>query len=180
MLYIRADGNTGIGMGHVMRCLAVAEAAADRDSLHPPVFITADAGCRAMIEDRGFRVIVLDSDYRDMMGELDRLAAVLQEERDADGAVLLVDSYQVSCEYYRALKELDRKRSVRVACFEDMGGAYPVRTARAEVHGGGERADTGKSAHRRLLYAAAESIPGAGGVRCPRQGDGCHDNDRRQ
>ncbi len=29
MLYIRADGNTGIGMGHVMRCLAVAEAAAD-------------------------------------------------------------------------------------------------------------------------------------------------------
>ena len=126
MLYIRADGNTGIGMGHVMRCLAVAEAAADRDSLHPPVFITADAGCRAMIEDRGFRVIVLDSDYRDMMGELDRLAAVLQEERDADGAVLLVDSYQVSCEYYRALKELDRKRSVRVACFEDMGEAYPV------------------------------------------------------
>jgi len=31
-LYIRADGNTGIGMGHVMRCLAVAEAAADRDN----------------------------------------------------------------------------------------------------------------------------------------------------
>ena len=112
MLYIRADGNTGIGMGHVMRCLAVAEAAADRDSLHPPVFITADAGCQAMIEDRGFRVIVLGSDYRDMMGELDRLAAVLQEERDADGAVLLVDSYQVSCEYYRAIKELDRERSV--------------------------------------------------------------------
>ena len=27
MLYIRADGNTDIGMGHVMRCLSIAEAA---------------------------------------------------------------------------------------------------------------------------------------------------------
>ena len=28
MFYIRADGNTKIGMGHVMRCLSVAEATA--------------------------------------------------------------------------------------------------------------------------------------------------------
>ncbi len=125
MLYIRADGNTEIGMGHVMRCLAVAEAAADRDSLHPPVFITADAGCRALIEDRGFRVIVLDTDYRDMMGELPRLAAVLCAEQAADGIVLLVDSYQVSCAYYLELKKMGR-HSLRVACFEDMGDAYPV------------------------------------------------------
>ena len=70
MLYIRADGNTEIGMGHVMRCLSVAEAVTDLDSQHPPVFITAGEGCRSMIEDRGFRVIVLDTDYRDMMSEL--------------------------------------------------------------------------------------------------------------
>ena len=37
MIYIRADGNTAIGMGHVMRCLAVAEAIAKLDCL-PLVF----------------------------------------------------------------------------------------------------------------------------------------------
>ena len=121
MLYIRADGNTDIGMGHVMRCLAVAEAAADRDSLHPPVFITADEGCCSMIGDRGFRVIVLDTDFRDMMSELPRLKQLFQEEPDSDSTVLLVDSYQVSCDYYLELRKL-----VRVACFEDMGMAYPV------------------------------------------------------
>lgn len=41
MFYIRADGNTKIGMGHVMRCLSVAEAAAEMYCLFPPVFILA-------------------------------------------------------------------------------------------------------------------------------------------
>lgn len=121
MLYIRADGNAQIGMGHVMRCLSIAEAAADRDSRHPPVFITADGSCRSMIEDRGFRVIVLHTDFRDMMSELPQIAAVFQEEQDIAGTVLLVDSYQVSCAYYLALRKY-----VRVACLEDMGEAYPV------------------------------------------------------
>ncbi|MDE7477771.1 MAG: UDP-2,4-diacetamido-2,4,6-trideoxy-beta-L-altropyranose hydrolase [Lachnospiraceae bacterium] len=117
MLYIRADGNTNIGMGHVMRCLSVAEAAADIDCMHSPVFITADEGCRSMIEDRGFRVIVLDTDYKDMMSELPQLEKLFQREHD----ILFVDSYQVSIDYYRALRKL-----VKVACFEDMGDAYPV------------------------------------------------------
>lgn len=116
MLYIRADGNTDIGMGHVMRCLSVAEAA-DAGKMPKPVFITADAGCRGMIEDRGFRVIVLNTDYKDMMSELPKLEKILRMEEDR----LLVDSYQVTREYYLALRKL-----VKVACFEDMGQAYPV------------------------------------------------------
>lgn len=121
MLYIRADGNAEIGMGHVMRCLSVAEAAADMDCMQPPVFITADKGCRNIIEDRGFRVIVLDTDYRDMMSELWLLEKVFREEQDVTGCILLVDSYQVSREYYLALRKL-----AKVACFEDMGQACPV------------------------------------------------------
>lgn len=117
MLYIRADGNTEIGMGHVMRCLSVAEAAADLDCLHPPVFITAGGHCRSMIEERGFRVIVLDTDYRDMMSELSQLEKLFDGRQD----VLLVDSYQVSREYYLALRKF-----VAAACLEDMGDPYPV------------------------------------------------------
>lgn len=117
MLYIRADGNTDIGMGHVMRCLSVAEAAADQDSACRPVFVTADAGCRGMIADRGFETVVLDTDYRDMMAELPLLERMLDRERD----VVLVDSYQVSGRYFAALGAL-----AGTACLEDMGNAYPV------------------------------------------------------
>lgn len=117
MLYIRADGNTDIGMGHVMRCLSIAEAAADIDSLHKPVFITADKDCCGIIMDRGFQTIVLNTDYRYMMRELPQLENIFDKESD----VLLVDSYQVSREYYIALRKL-----VKTACLEDMGDSYPV------------------------------------------------------
>lgn len=121
MIYIRADGNTEIGMGHVMRCLAVAEVAADLDPADPPVFITADEGCRTMIEDRGFHVVVLNTDYRDMMGELSVIEQVLREAGNLAGTVLLVDSYQAGREYYLALRKF-----AKIACFEDMGQTYPV------------------------------------------------------
>lgn len=117
MLYIRADGNTDIGMGHVMRCLSIAEAAADIDSINRPVFITADEDCCGIIRDRGFQAIVLNTDYRDMMSELPQLEKIFNKEYD----ILLVDSYQVSREYYIALRKL-----VKTACLEDMGDTYPV------------------------------------------------------
>lgn len=140
MLYIRADGNAEIGMGHVMRCLSIAEAAADMDGQKPPVFITADEESRALIEDRGFCVIVLNTDYRDMMSELSQLEQLFCKKpvdlqnfshmvcQDFAGCsmeggqdVLLVDSYQVCAEYFLALREF-----VPMACLEDMGVPYPV------------------------------------------------------
>ena len=117
MLYIRADGNTEIGMGHVMRCLSIAEAVAEMDGQPKPVFLTADEGCCHLISDRGFQSIVLNTDYRDMMSELPQLAKLLDKEND----IILVDSYQVSEEYYMALGQL-----AKVACLEDMGEPYPV------------------------------------------------------
>lgn len=117
MLYIRADGNTEIGMGHVMRCLSIAEAVAEMDGQPKPVFITADEGCCHLIADRGFQSIVLNTDYRDMMSELPQLTGLLDQEND----IILVDSYQVSEEYYMAIGQL-----AKVACLEDMGEPYPV------------------------------------------------------
>ena len=82
MFYIRADGNTQIGMGHVMRCLSIAEAAVDLEERCKPVFLAADDECRSLIEERGFRVIVLHTDYRDMMSELSQLEKMLVRKRD--------------------------------------------------------------------------------------------------
>lgn len=117
MLYIRADGNTQIGMGHVMRCLSIAEAAAALGEDCRPVFLAADEECCGMITQRGFRVIVLHTDYRDMMPELSQLARILDKGRD----ILLVDSYQADTAYFEAASKL----AVTV-CLEDMGEPYPV------------------------------------------------------
>lgn len=117
MLYIRVDGNSDIGMGHVMRCLSIAEAAAQLNQKCVPIFITADEGCRALIEDKGFKNIVLHTNYEDMMSELKILERIFDTRYDK----VLVDSYQASSEYFLALREL-----VWVACLEDMGQAYPV------------------------------------------------------
>lgn len=115
MFYIRADGNDKIGIGHVMRCLSIAEAAKERAS--QPVFIAADYECRALIKDRGFSVIVLDTDYQDMKGELSKLKGILEGKRD----ILLVDSYQADAAYFEAVSEL-----AFTVCLEDMGEPYPV------------------------------------------------------
>ena len=116
MLYIRADGNSIIGMGHIMRCMSIADAIVDIDKNNKPVFITAcEEGCQ-MITDRGFDVILTDTDYKEMETELPRLEELLNKED-----VILVDSYQVTKEYYKRLGEL-----CHVACLEDMGEPYPV------------------------------------------------------
>lgn len=117
MLYIRADGNTQIGMGHVMRCLSIAETAAELGAEYKPVFLVADEGCCDLIKDRGFRVIVLHTDYKKMMNELSQLSQLLDKDKD----ILLVDSYQADTAYFEAVLEL-----AFTVCLEDMGVPYPV------------------------------------------------------
>lgn len=121
MYIIRADGNTAIGMGHVMRCLSIADAMKDRNI--EPVFMTADNDCVAMIEDRGFEVCVLGTDYRDMESELPLIREFLrQRTKNVDASsIILVDSYQVTSRYYEELRTM-----AKVACLEDMGQSYPV------------------------------------------------------
>lgn len=120
MFIIRADGNSVIGMGHVMRCLSIADAMKQQGV--NPVFVTACEECIPMIDQRGFQARLLTTDYRDMTSELPQLADILAEEKvGIKKHVILVDSYQVSEAYYQELKKF-----AMVACLEDMGQPYPV------------------------------------------------------
>ena len=120
MFMIRADGNSVIGMGHVMRCLSIADAVKEQGV--QPIFVTACDECIPMIEQRGFQARLLTTDYRDMLSELPQLEQILrEEEKKRKEHVILVDSYQVSEAYYRELKKLGM-----IACLEDMGQPYPV------------------------------------------------------
>ena len=64
-LLIRADANTRIGTGHLMRCLALAQGW--KDSGGEVAFITAceSAGLLQRLSDEGFEAIQLDSPYPD-------------------------------------------------------------------------------------------------------------------
>ena len=121
MYIIRADGNTAIGMGHVMRCLSIADAM--KESNIEPVFITAGNDCVSMIEDRGFKVYILGTDYQNMESELPLIRKFLESQNKGakEIPVILVDSYQVTSRYYEELRKL-----AKVACLEDMGQSYPV------------------------------------------------------
>lgn len=114
MLYFRLDMNEIIATGHAMRCLSIADAA--RGMGEEVTFILADTHAVELIETRGHRAIVLQTDWRDMESELDAIAKVIEAEKIK---TILVDSYQVTPEYLKSLRKM-----VKVAYLDDLN-AFP-------------------------------------------------------
>jgi len=145
-IVIRADGNAGIGAGHLTRCLTIAEQIGERGHV---VFWCADEASAALAQAKGYETLVLGTDYRDMLSELPRLERLALDgrwrsamERTGERVcaaptvsrgeagtghrhiprVILVDSYFVTAEYLRALRAYGR-----VYLLEDMPGhIWPV------------------------------------------------------
>lgn len=102
MFYIRADGNEKIAMGHVMRCLTIAEAL---ERLGEEVlFVTADEKPVELIRERGFAAKVLSAEYDDMEAELPQLTALFSQDGGAEKNRILVDSYFVTPYYLERLR----------------------------------------------------------------------------
>lgn len=96
-MYIRADGNSKIGMGHIMRCISIGKEVQDLGE--EVIFLTADEEPVALLEEQGFQVLVLHTDYRMMDVEWETLEPLLPR-----GSKLLVDSYFVTDEYLNKLR----------------------------------------------------------------------------
>ncbi|MBD5551412.1 MAG: UDP-2,4-diacetamido-2,4,6-trideoxy-beta-L-altropyranose hydrolase [Lachnospiraceae bacterium] len=119
MFYIRADGNEKIGMGHVMRCLTIAEALGRLGE--EVLFLTADEKPVMLIKERGFSVKVLYVRYDDMEAELPQTAKLLAENREAEKPKILVDSYFITPYYLEQLR-----MSAKVILMDDEKRAvYP-------------------------------------------------------
>ncbi|MCI9633161.1 MAG: UDP-2,4-diacetamido-2,4,6-trideoxy-beta-L-altropyranose hydrolase [Ruminococcus sp.] len=99
MILIRADGNPKIGMGHIMRCLSFAEAL--RAQGIEVVFVIAEQDFQGLIENYGYRCIVLKTAYNCMEEELSVFLSVLEQERPI---LVVLDSYFVTAKYMRAIK----------------------------------------------------------------------------
>ncbi|MBO4910311.1 MAG: UDP-2,4-diacetamido-2,4,6-trideoxy-beta-L-altropyranose hydrolase [Lachnospiraceae bacterium] len=117
VLYIRADMNSQISVGHVMRCLSVADSAKARGI--KTVFIAADDNPVPLVKERGHEILVLGTDWQDMESELPALEKIIAE-RGIDR--ILIDTYQVTDTYLRRVNEL-----ARVYYLDDVNAfPYPV------------------------------------------------------
>ncbi|MCR5088837.1 MAG: UDP-2,4-diacetamido-2,4,6-trideoxy-beta-L-altropyranose hydrolase [Oscillospiraceae bacterium] len=86
-------------MGHVMRCLSIADAAKSFD--RSITFLLADDTVLPLVHRRGYEAAVLGSDYQNMEDELDRWPQKMPD-------IVIVDSYYVTPSYLWELKKKTR------------------------------------------------------------------------
>lgn len=116
-IVIRADGNQQIAMGHVMRCLSIADELCQMGA--DVIFVTAGNQTEELIRDRGFENHVLHSDFDRMEQELPALLKFLKEYQPD---LILTDSYYVTDAYMEALRQI-----CKTAYIDDLGQpVYPV------------------------------------------------------
>ncbi len=111
MIAIRADVNNIIASGHVTRCLVIAEEimAMGEECL----FISSDDAIKPFLENKGVQLEILDADWKDKEKELPKLLEVLKHYGIQK---ILVDSYQVTENYFRELS-----RHVSITYFDELG-----------------------------------------------------------
>ncbi len=122
MIFVRADGNKIIGLGHVMRCLSIADAAL-KEGIKVQ-FLVADDCVAGLIMDRGYNVYILGTDYKNMESEIPLIEKILEETTESRQIkpLCLVDSYQMTESY---LKQLSKY--MKVAVMDDLFAMdYPV------------------------------------------------------
>lgn len=108
---IRADANEMIATGHVMRCLAIADAL--RNIGEEPLFISADDFSQAMIKQKGYEFVSLESDWQHPECEIEKLKQAIKKNGIG---MLLVDSYYVTESYFEKLHGL-----TRIMYIDDLG-----------------------------------------------------------
>lgn len=99
MIIFRADGNNKIGLGHMMRCLSIADAF--RRSGKDCLFVTAKDNLSHIITERGYNCVILNSNPYKLDEEITQF---LQVPKDYSVEAVIVDSYYVTEKYLNAIK----------------------------------------------------------------------------
>ena len=99
-LIIRADASSAIGHGHVMRCLALAQAWQDRGGRC--VFVTSQPvpAIEARLTSEGFAVLKLEA----TPGSREDASQVADSAAQNDACWAVIDGYHFGLEYQQILK----------------------------------------------------------------------------
>lgn len=117
MLYIRVDMNRIIATGHIMRCLAIANAA--KRLGEDVTFILADGQAVELLEQHGHRTIIMNTQWNDMESELPVLNRLIEKHKIER---ILIDSYQITEKYLKILSAM-----VQTYYIDDLNAfLYPV------------------------------------------------------
>ncbi len=118
IILVRADSSPVVGTGHVMRCLAVAEAL--RDEGHEVLFACAEStpAMDQRLDRDGFRRIAIAGP----VGEAADLAATRSALRREHCTAVMLDGYRFG-EAYRAGLQAAR---IRVLAWDDLGDGGPL------------------------------------------------------
>lgn len=106
-LIIRADANTRIGTGHVMRCLALAQAWQDRGGDVTFISYCDSKALRQRILNEGFEFLPIEKshpDPSDLKGVLSYLTAIRNPQSSIFNWVVL-DGYHFTPDYQKAIRE---------------------------------------------------------------------------
>lgn len=117
MLFIRADANSKIGTGHIMRCLAIAKAA--KKVGIDTTFISADQEAENLVKLNGFDYICLNSSWNQLDREIVQLKSIIQTLKIN---LLLIDSYYATESYLHRIG-----KCTAIIYMDDMNQlVYPV------------------------------------------------------
>ena len=115
MVVFRADGNPIVGLGHVMRCISIADAF--KNAGECCLFVFAESGLENILLEHGHECIVLNSKYDEMEAELYKLGDIINHN---DVNAVFLDSYYVTDEYLKSLLKLCSRRKAGLVYIDDM------------------------------------------------------------
>jgi UDP-2,4-diacetamido-2,4,6-trideoxy-beta-L-altropyranose hydrolase len=99
ILLIRADGSSRIGAGHVMRCLAIAQAWSDRGGLSAFVSAEIPLELKERITAEGFQCVQIHSPA----GTLDDASELISLVKGRNAQALILDGYQFDERYHEVI-----------------------------------------------------------------------------
>lgn len=112
---IRVDADTKIGTGHVMRCIALAQAWQDQGGEVTFISHCESAALKDRIRREGFSFIVLDKVCPDSSDFTNTLSILKSESADR-GNWLVLDGYHFTPEYQKSMRE----EGIRLLVIDDM------------------------------------------------------------
>ena len=112
-LILRADADSQIGIGHVIRCLALSQAWQDRGGRSTFIASSLSPALRSMLMTEGSRVRLID----DRPGSLADAAATAELVKRFREPWVVLDGYRFDVDYQKTLKD----SGCRLLCLDDNG-----------------------------------------------------------